>query len=127
VSTVGELMHRNLIEVFNERDAERRRAAIERTYAEDVVFHDPEGSTAGRAAIDGKVQALLDGAPGFVFAARGRTYESAGSVGVLAWQFGPEGGEPVVTGIDVALVRDGLIQALHTALDPVPGGGEQPA
>jgi hypothetical protein len=117
MSTVSELMHRNLFEVFNERDPERRRSAIDRTYAEDVVFHDPEGSTAGRTAIHTKAQALLDEAPDFVFAPNGRIYESAGTLGVLAWRFGPEGGDPVATGMDIALVRNGVVQELHTVLD----------
>jgi len=114
---VARLMEQNLLEVFNERDPARRAAVVEAIYAEDVVFHDPEGSVTGRAALDAKAAALLDGAPGFVFSPRGPVYESAGSLGALAWQFGPPGGEPVARGLDVALVRDGLIHTLHTVLD----------
>jgi hypothetical protein len=43
-----ELLHSNLHEVFSERDPDERRAAIERTYAEDVKFIDPEGEVVGR-------------------------------------------------------------------------------
>jgi len=114
---IGELMRRNLLEVFGERDPGRRAEAAARTYAEDVVFHDPEGPVTGRAAVVAKAGALLDGAPGFVFAARGAVRESGGSLGLLAWQFGPAGGPPVATGTDVALIRDGLIHTLHTLLD----------
>ena len=38
--TVVELMEANLLEVFNERDAQRRSAAIERIYAPDVRWTD---------------------------------------------------------------------------------------
>jgi len=38
----GALLIANLHEVFSERDPEARRAAIERTYAEDVKFIDPD-------------------------------------------------------------------------------------
>ena len=117
MATVADLMRQNLLGVFNERDPARRAATIAATYAEDVVFHDPEGSVTGRAAVDGKAQALLDGAPGFVFAPRGPVYSSAGSLGALAWRFGPEDGEPVATGMDIALVEDGLIATMHTVLD----------
>jgi hypothetical protein len=36
-----ELLHSNLHDVFSERDPERRWAAIERTYTQDVTFIDP--------------------------------------------------------------------------------------
>jgi hypothetical protein len=114
---VGELMLRQLLGVFNERDAARRAADIQAIYAEDVVFHDPEDTVTGRAALEAKAAALLAGAPGFVFAPRGPVHESGGSLGLLAWQFGPEGGEPVVRGLDIALVEGGLIHTLHTVLD----------
>ena len=63
-ATVAELVHRNLMDVFNERDPERRARAIAATYDEDVVWYDPEGPATGRAALQAKAQALLDGAPG---------------------------------------------------------------
>jgi hypothetical protein len=117
VSTVSELMHANLIEVFGERDPERRAAAAARTYAEDVVFHDPEGAVTGLDALVGKAGALLDASPGFGFTPRGPIYTSAGELGVLAWAFGPADGPPAATGLDVALVRDGRIATLHTMID----------
>ena len=86
MATVAELMHQNLLQVF------------------------------GRSAVVAKAQALLDAAPGFVFAPRGPVYTSAG-LGALAWKFGPADGDPVATGMDIALVQDGLIATLHTVLD----------
>jgi hypothetical protein len=46
-----ELLHKNLHEVFSERDPDRRWEAIEETYAEDVTFIDPEGEVVGRRAL----------------------------------------------------------------------------
>jgi hypothetical protein len=46
-----ELLHTNRHDVFSERDPERRRAAIERTYTEDVAFIDPAGEFVGRQAL----------------------------------------------------------------------------
>jgi hypothetical protein len=43
----AELLYMNLHEVFSERDPEKRWAAIERTYAEDVRFIDPDGEVVG--------------------------------------------------------------------------------
>jgi SnoaL-like domain len=115
METIPDLMHANLLEVFGERDRDRRLAAIARTYSEDVVLHDPEGVVTGRTALDAKVTGLLDGAPGFTFRAMGPLRE-CDDLGLLAWEFGPEGEPPVVTGIDIALVRDGRITSLHTIL-----------
>jgi hypothetical protein len=108
-------MHANLLEVFAERNPERRWAAIERTYTEDVAFLDPDEVVQGRAALSAKAQRILDGAPGFVFASAGPVY-AFHDLAYLAWNFGPDGAAPVVTGTDVALVRDGRISRIYTFL-----------
>jgi hypothetical protein len=113
--SIDELMHANLLEVFGERDPVRRKAAIGRTYAPDVVFSDPEGTVTGHDALDAKAQGLLDSSPGFVFTPGGSAHV-VDDLGHLAWEFGPAGGPPVVRGADIALVRDGLIVRLYTLL-----------
>jgi hypothetical protein len=50
VSTVTDLPEANLHEVFGNRDAAARESAIERIYAEDVVFSDPARTVQGRVA-----------------------------------------------------------------------------
>jgi len=120
VADVDELLRRNLLEVFGERDGTRRRAAMATVLSADVLFQDPEGAVRGRDEVDAKVAALLADAP-FVFRRTGPVRVS-GDLGVLTWSFGPEDGTPVVTGTDIALVDDGLIVRLHTLLDE-PGGG----
>ena len=114
MSTVSDLLAANLHEVFGNRDAAARRAAIERTYTEDVTFTDPEGSVTGWDAIEAKARDLLDKTPaGFVFAEEGRRYAGP-ATGALGWTFGPAGGEPAARGIDIVTVRDGRIAALVT-------------
>ena len=112
---IERLMLANLLEVFNERDRARRRAAIDRVYSDDIVFSDPEALVVGRDAIDAKVQQLLDDAPGFVFSPAGAVLQNH-DLGYLTWKFGPEGHEPVVTGMDICFVRDGLIVKAYTLL-----------
>lgn len=119
MTSVTELLHANLHEVFNSRDAEARRAAVARVYTEDVVFTDPEGTGVGRAALDGKAAELLDRAPAeFEFVEDGIPYAGE-DTGALAWAFGPVGA-PVVRGIDIITVRDGRISALRTLVVPEP-------
>jgi hypothetical protein len=117
MATVAELMEANLLRVFNERDDERRAKAIAETYAPDVTFADPEGVVTGRENLDAKAKGLLAESPGFVFSAAGPVLVNH-DLGHLAWALGPEGEPPVVRGIDVALVENGVIKKLYTMLLP---------
>ncbi|WP_370966192.1 nuclear transport factor 2 family protein [Amycolatopsis sp. cg9] len=117
MATVAELMRANLLDVFNERDDERRAKAIAATYAADVEFADPEGVASGHEELNAKAKGLLAQSPGFVFKAAGPVLVNH-DLGHLAWELGPEGAPPVVRGIDVALVADGVIKKLYTMLLP---------
>jgi hypothetical protein len=110
-----ELLHSNLHEVFSERNPERRWAAIERTYTEDVRFIDPEGTFVGRKALNDQAQKLLDGVmAGFALEEDGPSY-AAPDIGVLAWRFGPPG-HPVARGVDILTIRDGLVSEVRTLI-----------
>jgi hypothetical protein len=112
-----ELLHSNLHEVFAERDPERRWAAIERTYTEDVTFIDPEGEFAGQQALSDQAQKLLDGVlTSFVFEEDGPQYVGSDTA-ALAWRFGPPG-SPVARGIDILTIRDGRVSVLRTLIAP---------
>jgi len=112
VRAVQQLMLRSLLDVFNERDAARRGAAIAAVYTPDVTFHEVDGVIRGPAALEARVQQLLDGAPGWVF----RPADAAAvnhELGCLRWHFGPQGAPPAVAGTDIALVADGRIRSLY--------------
>lgn len=112
-----ELLHRNLYEVFGERDPERRWAAISRTYTEDVTFSDPDGDFVGWQALSDRAQGLLDGASaGDVFEEDGPTYLGTDAA-ALAWRFGPPG-KPVARGVDFLTIRDGRVSAIRTLIAP---------
>ena len=115
MATIEELMRGNLLEVFNERDDERRRAAIVRIYRPDVRFSDPEETVTGHEALDAKAQRILADAPGFVFTPAGPVLVTQ-DLGYLEWRFGPQDAAPAVRGVDVAHVRDGLIASVYTLL-----------
>jgi len=109
-----ELLHMNR-EVFSERDPEKRRQAIERTYAEDVRFIDPESESVGRQALNDRAQKILDDAPAdFVLEEDGPKYVSADTA-AQAWRFGPPG-SPVVRGIDILTVSDGRVSVVRTLI-----------
>jgi hypothetical protein len=111
-----ELLHSNLHEVFSERDPQRRWAAIERTYTEDVKFIDPEGEFVGWQALSDQAQKLLDGPlAGFVFEEDGPRYVGTDTA-ALAWRVGPPGKPAVVHGIDIVTIRDGRLSAVRTLM-----------
>jgi len=114
-TTTAALLAANLHGVFGERDAARRRQAALALYADDVRFTDPEETVVGREALLAKAAALLEGAPGAVFADDGPLYAGADRA-ALAWRFGPADGEPFARGVDVVRIADGRITELVTLL-----------
>lgn len=109
------LMTANLLEVYGERDPERRRAAIRRTYTEDVVAADPREQVEGHLGVFTKAQSILDSAPGHEFRVDGELYQAQDAL-YLGWAFGPPGRPPVERGVDVAIVREGRIARLYTVV-----------
>jgi hypothetical protein len=112
---IRELMLGNLFAVFDERDPARRAKVIAANYTDDVIWTDPNGTTQGRDALNEQAQRLLDRFPDLVFSAAGPVHVS-GDLGLLAFNHGLPQQPPAVSGIDVALVRDGRIARLHTML-----------
>jgi hypothetical protein len=112
---IRELMLANLFDVFSERDPKRRLEVVARNYTEDVIWTDPDGTTEGHEALNEQAQKLLDRMPDFVFSAAGPVHVSR-DLGLLGFNLGVPKQPPAVSGIDVALVRDGRIAVLHTLL-----------
>jgi hypothetical protein len=106
----------NLFAVFSERDPGRRLEVIARNYTEDVIWTDPDGTTHGHEAMNEQAQKLLDRMPDFAINAAGPVHVSR-DLGLLAFNLGLPEQPPAVSGIDVALVRDGRIARLYTLLN----------
>jgi hypothetical protein len=118
--TIHELMQGNLLEVFNERDPERRRAAISRIYAPDVHWTDDEGVSVGHAALDAKAAELHGKIGPLQFVPAGPVHKTTG-FGYLAWHLvGTDADTPQASGFDVAIIRDDVIAELYTVLTPGP-------
>ena len=114
--TIHRLMLSNLLEVFDERDPERRRDAIARTYAPDVRWTDDEGVTVGHADLDAKAKKLQSTLGPLRFIAASPVHQTTG-FGYLAWHVVAEGDDtPQVSGFDVAIIRDDVIAELYTVL-----------
>lgn len=99
---LGQLMGRNVLEVFGERDSKRRKSVINELYTENCTFLEADEQVIGRDALNAKVEQILQEAPGFVFRLAGPA-EVNHEHGRLQWHFGPDGAAPVATGMDVAV------------------------
>lgn len=112
------LIKRNLHEVFGQRDAAKRRKAIDELWTEDCVFIDHNGQSNGRHELDRAVATLHERLPGFVFSEL-RPVDLLHQSGRLTWSFGRPGHEPI-KGLDVVVARDDRISLMLTFLDEVP-------
>jgi hypothetical protein len=111
------LMQANLARVFNERDNEKRLAAISELYANDAVLYEPETSVTGHAAISETVEALLTSLPSdFAFTAIGPALGHH-NIGRLRWQAGPPSGPVAVTGMDIVHFQGGRIHSLYVFIE----------
>ena len=118
-NSISTLLTRNLLEVFGENDAARRRAVIDEIYAEDIVFYDPaKGVYRGRDEIDdiaGKIRATH---PEFKYQPIAEP-EEVGNGGRLQWVSGLPGVAPEYAGTDFIVARDGRITAIYLFFDKI--------
>jgi len=117
--TVSNLLLRNLHDVFGEIDPVRRRAAIDETWAEDGVFHDPNGIHRGRDEIDRIAGVIKAAHPDFRYQPLSPP-EVTGDGGRVRWVSGRPGEAPAYAGTDFLIARDGRIAAVYLFFDKLP-------
>lgn len=114
------LLNANLLSVFNERDETARKAAVQSTYAEDIVWYESNGNViTGRDTLNKRAEELLAESPGFAFKPEGEMIASQ-NLGILGWTFGPPEEPDLAKGTDVIIVEDGKVKALWTAVTKAP-------
>ena len=120
-NVVKDLMKQNLLGVFSERDAERRRALIAKIWDRKGIFIDHNGRYIGHTAIRDAAEQLQRRFPDFAFSELADGDVNSG-VGRLPWGFGPPGEPRKITGIDVLVASDdGRIISIYTFVDAVKG------
>ena len=107
--------------VWNEPDADKRRAAIAELWTEDGGYTDPLVAVTGHDGIDAVVSGAREQFPGFAFSLLGAV-DGHHDVARFQWGLAPEGAaEPVVVGFDIAVVaEDGRLRSVLGFLDKVP-------
>lgn len=112
MSDLSELAHRNLTDVFNQRNELLRVLAMTEIYEASATFTDHDGVVTGIEKINAKINDLQARNAGFVFAPT--SFYELPDFASLSWGYGPDGEEPTVTGTDVVVVAGGRIAKLYT-------------
>jgi SnoaL-like domain len=105
---------------WNETDPAARRKLIGEVWAPDAEYIDPLAEAYGRDAIDATIAAVQSQFPGFVFTLAGPV-DAHHRRARFTWGLGPQGGDPLVVGSDVAVAgEDGRLVSVLGFLDKVP-------
>ncbi|HXC85396.1 MAG TPA: nuclear transport factor 2 family protein [Trebonia sp.] len=108
------------IATWNETDPSARRAMIEETWSADARYTDPLADVTGHDQIDALLAAAQAQFSGLTFRLVGDV-DAHHDQARFTWELGPDGGEAVVVGFDVAQ-RDagGRLALVLGFLDKVP-------
>jgi SnoaL-like domain len=108
------------LDCWNETDTVARRTLIDEVWAADAEYIDPLAEVRGREQIDGVIAAAQSQFPGLVFTQVGQL-DAHHRQARFRWALGPEGGESLVEGSDVAVIDEQKkITAVFGFLDKVP-------
>lgn len=99
-----------LLAIWTETDPVVRRAAIETHYADNVVFHDPDGDVTGHAELEAFSDSLQQRFPGNRFEMIGEP-TAVGDALRTHWRFGP------ISGMDFAILTEGKITTLYAFVE----------
>jgi hypothetical protein len=118
MKTASTLLQANLERVFSERDAGRRRQAIQELYAPDAdFFEENEPTYAGTEEIVRAVSQLLAALPPTLVFSMVAPATQNHDMGKLLWRGHLPDGKTIVTGTDIAVVKEGRIRSLHVFVD----------
>ncbi|MDR6935955.1 VOC family protein [Luteibacter sp. 3190] len=119
--TVVDEVVTHYVAMLNDTNADSRAKTIDRYYADDTVFNDPEGLIEGKRGLNDLVGKLQAANRGFRFRVVGPATIQNGSVRVK-WTFGPAAEPAKISGEDILTLVDGKIASTSVFLDPAPQG-----
>lgn len=107
------------IALWNETNADRRRAMLADLWDEGGTYVDPLMQGSGHNQIDALISAVHQRFPGFRFTLIGKPDGHADHVR-FSWQLGPEGSDGPIKGTDFVTVDNGRLKQVVGFLDQVP-------
>lgn len=117
--TTEQTIHRYM-GIWNERNAERRRAVIDELFAERCDYVDPKVAARGPAELDAFIGAVQTHYPGVVFSVAS-AIDAHHEQARFTWHAAAPGvPEPVAIGFDVVVFENGRIRSVYGFLDKSP-------
>jgi len=111
------------VAIWNEHDAARRRALIADTFTEDATFVDPLMQSDSQDGFDALMAGVQTQFPDFRVRLTGDV-DSHHEVLRFNWEYGPEGADAVVAGVDYAVLSaDGRFTSVTGFIDLMPPMG----
>lgn len=107
------------INVWNERDATKRKTLLTQTWMANATYTDPLASVHGIDQIDALIAGVQQRFPDFAFALIGKV-DGFGDNVRFSWGLGPKGVDAPVKGTDFAAIEGGKIRSITGFLDQVP-------
>ena len=118
MTNASTVLQAHLERVFNERDAGRRGNAIQEIYAADATFYEQDAKYSGAEAIARAVTELLRALPPTLVFSMAAPAMQNHDMGKLLWRGHLPDGKTVVTGTDIAQIKEGRIRSLYVFVDP---------
>ena len=115
VTTIAE----RYIELWNERNAARRRELFAANWTANASYVDPIMSGDGPSGIDALIDGVHKKFPEFRFKLLGKA-DGYGNHARFSWGLGPEGVDSPIKGTDFAVIDQGKIRSITGFLDQVP-------
>lgn len=119
MTTPARLLENSLLVIWNNRNANQRLEEMKKTYAPDVHFYEFDSGKAivGYTAINELISKLQSEWPPESRFELNKPSQANHSLQIASWNLGPEGKQPVVTGVDVAVIDNDLIKSFYLFID----------
>jgi len=119
--TNASLIASRYIELWNERNPQRRRDLLSANWTSDAKYVDPLMQGDGHDGIDALVAGVQQRFPDFRFKLISEP-NGYGDHVRFSWGLGPDGADAPIKGTDFAVVESGRIKSIAGFLDQVPAG-----
>ncbi|WP_020598424.1 hypothetical protein [Spirosoma panaciterrae] len=115
----AQLLEDSLLVIWNNRNADQRLEAMKRVYAPDIHFYESNSGKAiiGHQAINELITKLQAEWPIEFQFELNKPSQVNHSIQMISWNLGPQGVQPVATGMDVAVIENDQIKSLYLFLD----------